>query len=187
MDAPVFSTNTDSCADTRKRKLDDTSETAHKITDTADNAAPPKVANVQRQIQRQATPPQQERHAADTGRRGIENINSSSNSNVSNSNVSNSNSSGSYPALPPSTGNVAEDEALQGLLMAWYYSGYATGRYQALKDLGYYDTCGGGNSTAATVDGAACTGGTCAAAAAAVEREEGGAGGVCSGGETSTS
>lgn len=31
-----------------------------------------------------------------------------------------------------------EDEALQGLLMAWYYSGYATGRYQAMKEMGAY-------------------------------------------------
>ena len=37
--------------------------------------------------------------------------------------------------FPPSTGSAATDEALQGMLMAWYYSGYATGRYQALKEV----------------------------------------------------
>ena len=30
---------------------------------------------------------------------------------------------------------IVEDEALQSMLMAWYYSGYYTGRYQALKEL----------------------------------------------------
>jgi hypothetical protein len=37
--------------------------------------------------------------------------------------------------FPPSTGSAVTDEALQGMLMAWYYSGYATGRYQALKEV----------------------------------------------------
>lgn len=43
-----------------------------------------------------------------------------------------------YPAFPPSTGNALQDEALQGLLMAWYYSGYATGRYQAMQEMGAF-------------------------------------------------
>lgn len=52
-----------------------------------------------------------------------------------------------YPALPPSTGSIVEDEALQGLLMAWYYSGYATGRYQAMKEMGYYNNDGCSTNT----------------------------------------
>jgi hypothetical protein len=43
-----------------------------------------------------------------------------------------------YPAFPPSTGNALQDEALQGLLMAWYYSGYATGKYQAMLEMGAF-------------------------------------------------
>jgi hypothetical protein len=31
-----------------------------------------------------------------------------------------------------------QDEALHALLMAWYYSGYATGRYQAMMELGAF-------------------------------------------------
>jgi hypothetical protein len=43
-----------------------------------------------------------------------------------------------YPALPPSSGNPMQDEALHSLLMAWYYSGYATGRYQAMMEVGAF-------------------------------------------------
>ena len=61
-----------------------------------------------------------------------------------------------YPSFPPTTGNPMEDEALQGLLMSWYYSGYMTGRYQAMKEMGAYQqfsaegpTGSAGDSTAA--------------------------------------
>jgi len=37
--------------------------------------------------------------------------------------------------LPQVGGGGANDEALQSMLMAWYYSGYATGRYQALREV----------------------------------------------------
>mmetsp|Transcript_44044 Transcript_44044/g.89000 ORF Transcript_44044/g.89000 Transcript_44044/m.89000 type:complete len:160 (-) Transcript_44044:304-783(-) len=36
------------------------------------------------------------------------------------------------PPMPP--GAASDDEALSDLLLAWYYSGYYTGRYQATMD-----------------------------------------------------
>lgn len=39
------------------------------------------------------------------------------------------------PGLPQLSGGGLNDEALQSMLMAWYYSGYATGRYQALREV----------------------------------------------------
>jgi hypothetical protein len=38
------------------------------------------------------------------------------------------------PMMPPLPAGL-EDEALSSLLMAWYYSGYYTGRYQAIREL----------------------------------------------------
>jgi hypothetical protein len=53
-----------------------------------------------------------------------------------------------YPAFPPSTGNALQDEALQGLLMAWYYSGYSTGRYQAMQEMGAFTSAAAAGTTA---------------------------------------
>ena len=53
--------------------------------------------------------------------------------------------SGQPAALPPSTGNPLQDEALHSLLMSWYYSGYATGRYQAMVEMGAFHSDGDNN------------------------------------------
>ena len=80
------------------------------------------------------------------------------------------------------------DEALQSMLLAWYYSGYATGRYQALREMGFIaaevegggggegggvggDTKGGGFGTGGVNN---CMGGaTGTAEASAADGEEG--------------
>jgi hypothetical protein len=38
------------------------------------------------------------------------------------------------PPMPPISQLPLNDEELSNLLMAWYYSGYQTGRYQALRE-----------------------------------------------------